>query len=135
MDDKAPKKTILVVEDEPDEAMYLTALFEDHGYEASSASNGAEAMASVKEKRPVLITLDMTMPGQSGVKFYRELREDPELNEVPVLVVSGFTGLDGKPEEIANALSTHESVKPPEGFVAKPIDQQQLLGMVAKLLT
>lgn len=128
------KKLILVVEDKPDEASYLTTLFEDNGYATATASDGNQAMAKINKAKPDLITLDMSMPEKSGVKFYRELRETPELADIPVLVVTGVTGFGGKSEDFERFLASRKQVPPPEGFVSKPIDRDQLLDRVSKLL-
>jgi CheY-like chemotaxis protein len=128
------KKLILVVEDEPDEASYLTALFEDNGYATATAPDGSQAMARARKRKPDLITLDMSMPEKSGVKLYRELREDPELASVPVLVVTGVAGHGRKAEDFEKFLSSRKEVPPPEGFVAKPIDRNKLLESVSRLL-
>ena len=127
-------KTILVIDDEPDERMYLAVLLEDNGYATDTARDGNEGMERVKADPPDLITLDITMPEKSGVKFYREIREDPELSKIPIVVVTGVTGLGGKPEEFHKFLSTRRKTPPPDGFVPKPVDQRLLLDTVEGLL-
>ena len=128
------KNLILVVEDEPDELSYLKTLFEDHGYATASASDGRQALALINEIKPDLITLDMSMPEKSGVKLYRELKEDSRLADIPVLVITGVTGFGGSSEDFEKFLSSRKSVAPPDGFIAKPINRDQLLESVAKLL-
>ncbi|NOZ21402.1 MAG: response regulator [Planctomycetes bacterium] len=128
------KKLILVVEDEPDEVSYLTTLFGDNGYATASASDGNAAMAKIKESRPDLITLDMSMPEKSGVKLYRELKTDPKLADIPVLVITGVTGLGGRSEDFERFLSSRKHIPPPEGFIAKPVKPDDLLDALKKLL-
>jgi len=89
------KKLILVVEDAPDESTYLTALFEDRGYSTVTAVNGNQAMEKIRENKPDLITLDISMPQKSGVKLYRELKGDSGLSDIPVLIITGVTGFGG----------------------------------------
>ncbi len=127
-------KLILVVEDQPDELSYLTTLFEDNGYATASATNGNQAMEKIKENKPDLITLDMSMPEKSGVRLYRDLKESSEYANIPVLVVTGVTGFGGKSEDFKRFLSTRKQVPPPDGFIAKPIDRDNLLEWVSKLL-
>jgi len=119
------KKLILVVDDEPDVVTYISTLLEDNGYQTVSASNGIEAGAKIQEQRPDLITLDMSMPGKSGVKVYRELKESSDMNDIPVLVVTGVTGYGGKSEEFEKFLGTRRQVPPPSGFVPKPIEPEE----------
>ena len=128
------KKLILVVDDEPDIVTYLTTLLEDNGYQTDSAANGVEAMAKIRDKRPDLVSLDMSMPEKSGVKVYREMKESSEANTIPVLVVTGVTGFGGKSETFEKFLGTRKQVPPPDGFIAKPIEPDELLEKVKKLI-
>ncbi len=128
------KKLILVVDDDPDVVTYITALLIDNGYETESAADGVEAMAKIKEKKPALITLDMSMPEKSGVKVYREVKENSELAGIPVLVVTGVTGFGGKSDGFEKFLGTRKQVPPPDGFIPKPIKQEELLEKVKGLI-
>jgi len=128
------KKHILVVDDEPDVVTYLVTLLADQGYSTASAADGNEAMASAKAQRPDLILLDISMPGKSGIRFYRELRSDPELADTKVLVVTGVTGHGGRSEDFERFLSTRKQVPPPDGFLPKPVTPTDVTEAVAKLL-
>lgn len=129
------KKTILIVDDEPSVITYLEALLEDNGYATVSASDGEEGLEKARSERPDLVTLDITMPKKSGVGMYRALREDEELKAIPIVIVTAVTGYAGKPEEFEKFLSTRRKVAPPDGFVAKPIVQEELISIVEKLLS
>ena len=74
MADANRKRKVLVVDDEPDVRTFLTTLLEDNGYETVTANTGAEALRSVRAARPDLITLDITMPEQSRMRAYLELK-------------------------------------------------------------
>jgi len=128
------QKRILVIDDEADERAYISVLLEDNGYDTDTARDGFDAMTKVKACPPNLITLDITMPSKSGVKFYREIREDPELKTIPVVVITGVTGLGGDPQEFHVYLATRKETPPPDGFIPKPVDQKKLIETVAKLL-
>ncbi len=128
------KKLILVVDDDPDVVTYITALLIDNGYDTASASDGVEAMAKIKENKPALITLDMSMPEKSGVKVYREVKENSDLADIPILVVTGVTGYGGKSESFEKFLGTRKQVPPPDGFIPKPIKQEELLEKVKELI-
>lgn len=131
----AKKKTILILDDEPHVVTYLSTLLEDCGYVTESATNGIEGMERIKANKPDLITLDITMPEQSGIRFYRDLRDNPEWASIPVVVVTAVTGYGGDPEPFEHFLRTRKQIPPPEGFLSKPIDQQEFLELVAKLLS
>ena len=125
----ADKKKILVIDDEPDVRTFFTTLLEDAGHETVVAENGQEALEKVKNQRPDLITLDISMPETSGVRFYREVKESEEYKGIPVIIITGISTDFGK------FISTRRQVPPPEGYLSKPIDQEEFLEMVAKLLS
>ncbi len=133
---EAPKtgKKILVVDDEKHIVTYLEALFADNGYDTVAASDGTEGLEKVRGEKPDLITLDITMPKTSGVRFYRDLRGDPEIASTPVIIVTAVTGYGGDPAEFEKFIGSRPQVSPPDGFVPKPIDKQELLDTVARLL-
>jgi len=128
------KKRVLVIDDEPSVVTYLETLLSDNGYETMSAENGRTGFEKAKQEKPDLVCLDITMPEESGIRFYRQLKEHTELAGTPVIVVTAVTGFGGDPEPFRHFISTRKHVPPPEGFIAKPIDQQEFLGMVARVL-
>jgi CheY-like chemotaxis protein len=134
MTSSQPAKRILIVDDEPDVVTYLETLLQDNGYETTTAADGAAALEKVKTERPDLVTLDISMPEKSGVRFYRDVKENPELAALPVVIVTAVTGFGADPNEFKRFISTRKQVPPPDGFVAKPIDQQELLGVIKKIL-
>ncbi|RME26408.1 MAG: response regulator [Deltaproteobacteria bacterium] len=123
------KKTVLVVDDEPDVVEYFRTVLQDNGFEVMTAPDGKEAWKLVESNRPDLVTLDISMPEKSGIGFYRDLRENPELRDIPVVIV---TGVDRAFERF---ISTRKSVPPPEGYLAKPVDARQLVDTVRRLLS
>jgi CheY-like chemotaxis protein len=132
---ESQSKKILVVDDEPSIVKYLEALLGDNGYETVSAANGNEAMDQVKAEHPDLICLDVTMPEKSGIRFYRELKEDAELASTPVIVVTAVTYYGKDPEPFREFLNTRSQVPPPEGFIPKPIDRETFLAAVKEVLS
>ena len=134
MTEKGDRRTVLVVDDEPHVVAYLEMLLQDQGYTTVSAANGREGMEKAKENAPDLICLDITMPEESGVRMYRNLKEDPDLARVPVVVVTAVTGLGGDPEPFRSFLSTRKHLPPPEGFFSKPIEREEFLRKVSEIL-
>ena len=129
------KKKVLVLDDEPHVVTYLETLLQDNGYDTVSASNGKEGMEQVKTARPDLVCLDITMPEQSGIRFYRNLKEDSELQTIPVIVVTAVTGYGGDPEPFKRFISTRKQVPPPEAFFSKPIDKNDFVKTVNRILS
>ncbi len=122
-------KTILVVDDEPDVVRYLNALFTDAGYEVLEALDGVQAVKLARETHPDLITLDITMPEESGLRAYRELVEDPATRDIPVVVVTGVS-----PEFKRYLERKQTRVPPPAGYFEKPVDRERLLEVVGELV-
>ncbi len=120
--------TILIIDDEPDLVTYMKALFEDNGYRTLSATGGTAGLALAKKHSPHLICLDISMPAPSGVRVYRELRGDPSLAGIPVVMVTGV------PHQFKQFISRRRQVPPPDGYIAKPFDPDELLAMVQRLL-
>jgi CheY-like chemotaxis protein len=121
-------KTILVVDDDPDTLTYLTTVLEDNGYATASAKDGNDALQQIEQMPPDLVTLDISMPEKSGVAVYRALKEDDRLRQIPVIITTGVS------EDFKTFISTRRQVPPPEGYVSKPVDLEQFLGLVSQLL-
>ena len=122
------KKTILIVEDEPDTATYLSTLLGDAGYDTVAAEDGDQALEKVKASPPDLITLDITMPHKSGVRFYRDMKESEKWKSIPIIIVTGIS------TDFERFISTRRQVPPPEGYLSKPIDREKMLTMVKQHL-
>ena len=129
-----PAKRILIVDDEPDVSGYLEMLLRDSGYDTVIAEDGAAALEIVREKTPDLVTLDISMPKASGTRFYKEVKTDPALASIPVVIVTAVTGYGGDAHGYEKFISRRNMVPPPEGFFPKPIDREEFLATVKKLL-
>ncbi len=112
------RKKVLIVDDEQDVLIYLSTLFEDNGFNTLTAENGIEGLTVAKAELPDLITLDITMPEQSGIKTYRYLKNEPNLHYIPVIIITAV----GEP--IKSVLNEFAAFPEPEGFVSKPVDQK-----------
>ncbi|MCP4571733.1 MAG: response regulator [bacterium] len=128
------ERKILVVDDEPDVATYLEMVLQDAGYTTVTAENGREGFAKAQAEQPDLICLDVTMPEESGIRCYRNLREDEALKNTPVVLVTAVTGYGGDPEPFKNFMSTRDQVPPPDGFFSKPIDREAFVTKIKELL-
>jgi CheY-like chemotaxis protein len=122
------KKTVLVVDDDPDARDFLTTVLEDNGFATVSAEDGTEALQRIEEKLPDLVALDISMPEKSGVAVYRALKENEQLKNIPVIIITGIS------EDFKKFISSRRQVPPPEGYISKPVDSPQLVSMVRDLL-
>ena len=119
-------RVIVVVDDEPDQLEYLANVFEDHGAEVHRAGSGDEALAQARQVRPDLLTLDLEMPGLGAGEVFETLRQEPELQGIRVCIITGHPEL--------RRLIYDRSVRPPEGYLDKPVDPARLLLNVRKIL-
>jgi len=122
------RKKILVIDDEPDVLTYLSTLLEDHGFLTITASDGEEGLQKAKREKPDLVSLDISMPEKSGVKFFRELQGDPEISDIPVIIVTGIS------QDFERFIKTRKQVAPPAGYISKPIDQEEFIRQIKEIL-
>lgn len=118
-------KKILVVDDTPKNVKLLADLLTVKGYNVLTASSGREALAQVERERPDLVLLDVVMPEMSGYEVCRKIRENPATGILPVIMV---TALDPSEERIKGLEAGADD------FLAKPINQAELLARVHSLL-
>ncbi len=122
------QKKILIVDDEPDVLIYLETLLEDNGFSTLTANNGTTALEIAEKERPDLITLDITMPEQSGIKTYRYIKSNHNLRPIPVVIITAMG------ESIKHVLNRLSGFPEPEGFMSKPIVQDELVEMISNLV-
>lgn len=88
---------ILVVEDDPTSREALVTLLESQGYDVAAAADGEEALARLRAPEPpALVLLDLMLPVMDGFEFRTRQMQQPELAEIPVIVLSGGGDLDRK---------------------------------------
>lgn len=102
--------SVLVVEDDPSVRGLLQTLLVAEGYEVSTASDGLGGLGQIAATSPALVLLDLVMPDLGGVRVIEELREDPELARIPVLVVTGHE--DAVPDMRARLGEEYVFLKP-----------------------
>ena len=91
-------KRILIVDDEKVNQDFFSAVVEEEGYQCQIAKNGNEALQMVKADKPDLVLLDIMMP-KSGIFVFRDIKKDPELQDIPIIFITGVsqqTGVDIK---------------------------------------
>lgn len=82
------KRRVLVVDDEPDVLLLCRVNLEFEGYEVVEAGDGLEALDKVRDQRPDVILLDVMMPRKDGWQVLAELKEDDELSDIPVVMLT-----------------------------------------------
>ncbi len=134
-------KKILVIDDEPDALTYIETVLSDNGYEAITTTSAIEAADIARSEKPDLILLDLIMPEKSGISLFGELKTDPELKAIPVVVVSGVSQVTGADfSEFTFKLSSRSEGAEdtthvrPDGFVEKPVDPPELIRVIQQVL-
>ena len=121
-------KKILIIDDEEDVLTYLSAFFVDNDFYVISAPNGEEGIKMALSEKPDIITLDISMPKESGVKALRELQNNENTKKTPIIIITGVTS------DFKRFIKARKQVHMPEGYFEKPIDRELLLRKVNELL-
>jgi CheY-like chemotaxis protein len=135
MSETTKAKKILVIDDEVDTVIYMETLLQDNGYETVSANNGQEGLEKVKSEHPDLVVLDVSMPEKSGMRFFKEIKSDPKLESIPIVIVTGVTGFAGDKDGLKKFIGGRGSIPDPEGFFSKPIERDEFLKKVKEILS
>ena len=117
---------ILVVNDEPNIVRSLAFVFNKEGYDVSIAEDGAQAMTMIRKSKPDILILDVMMPNKSGYDVCREVKSDPELQNIHVFMLTA----KGQKGDREDALSQGA-----DEYISKPFSPIQVLARVKELLS
>ena len=84
----SPERTVLIIEDEADAAELFAEMMRVSGFRVLKTSSSAPAISLMVAEKPDIVLLDVMMPDVSGLDFMRQMREDPALAGIPVVIVS-----------------------------------------------
>lgn len=118
-------KRILVLEDDQDVMDTLKLILLSKGYEVDVAYNGKQGVEKIKQRRPDLIVLDLTMPIMDGWAVLVALKKDPNYSAIPVVIITSSQ----KAEDIEKAKKFGV-----ESYVVKPFEAQKILRIVRHLM-
>src|SRR5215207_1368076 len=118
-------KTVLIVEDEEDAAELFAEMMRVSGFRVLKTSNSAPAIGTMTSEKPDVIILDIMMPEISGLDILRQMRRDPELASIPVVVVSAKS----MPADIKNGMEAGAST-----YLTKPVGFLELKEAVERAL-
>ncbi len=119
------KKSILVVDDEPDIVRLVEISLKLCNYDVRTASSGKEALAMARAERPHLMLLDIMMPEMSGYEVCQEIRKDAALKDLPVVMLTA-KGQKGDAEKGLAAGA--------DDYIVKPFDPYELGEQVSRFL-
>lgn len=114
--------------------IFLSTLLETSGYRPVATRNGREGIVKAREISPDLIILDVMMPGEGGVVMYRQLKTDPVLKTVPVIMLSAVA--EKTFSHYLNMINAglQSSIPGPDAYVEKPPEADILVATTARLL-
>ncbi len=119
------KKRVLIVDDDPDVVAAVRFALEAEGIGSVDARNGAEALELAKQARPDLILLDIMLPKVNGYSVAWLLKGDVALKHIPIIMLTAKT--ERTDVELGASIGA-------EGYVTKPFDIDQLVGLVKEYL-
>jgi two-component system alkaline phosphatase synthesis response regulator PhoP len=128
----APRKqpVVLLIDDDADFVAATKTILESNDYIVETAYNGDAGIKKAREKKPDVIILDIIMPMKNGIAACDELKRDPQLSKIPVLMLTSLGQKMGETEiSRADAMSLEA-----EDYIDKPVAPNELLSRVAKLL-
>ncbi len=122
-EDRAVKPKILVVDDKEINRNLLVAILKPKGFNVFTANNGEEMLRLTAKVKPDLILLDLFMPVKTGFTSAKELRQNPDFKDIPIIVVTASTIT----KEVGGYLDC-------EAVLHKPIDEKKLLALLDEYL-
>ena len=122
---------ILLIDDDPDFVEASKAVLESNPrYKVITACDGVFALQMARDERPDLIILDVIMRLKNGFTAAKQLKKDPQLRKIPILILTNFSQRQGETNVSVAQGMTLEA----EDYIDKPIAPQELLRRVDKLL-
>lgn len=116
------KFKILVADDMPDNITLLKRYLEYEGYEQVTARDGQETIEKIYDENPDLVLLDINMPEKDGLMVLKEVREDPALNHIPIIV---FTAARISAIDVLSGLNLGA-----DDYITKPFDRRELMARI-----
>ena len=121
-----PKTKILCIEDEPQMIDLLRLILETHGYEVVGAEGGQEGLEAMRAEKPDLILLDLMMPDMDGGDVYQRMKQEADLGDIPVIIVTA------KAAPIDKVLWIN--VAGVDDYVTKPFGPSELVESIERVL-
>lgn len=124
------KAKILLIDDDDDFVESTKTVLESKPYEVIVAHEGDEGLRKAREENPDLILLDVIMPVKDGFTAAEQLKKDPQLSKIPVLMLTAFAAKGGETSIPVSRGYTLET----EDYIDKPVRPEELLARVEKFL-
>jgi two-component system alkaline phosphatase synthesis response regulator PhoP len=119
-------KTVVCIEDEPGVIELIRLILERRGLEVVGAENGPDGLAAIRQSNPMLVLLDLMLPGMDGWEVYRRMKADDVMKNIPVIVVTA------KAEGIDEVLAKH--IAKVDDYIKKPFSLQELWQSIDRVM-
>lgn len=116
---------ILIADDEENIVISLEYLMKREGFEVSIAQDGEQAVAMIRGERPDLVLLDVMMPKKSGFEVCQEIKADPDLNSVRIVMLTA----KGRETEVAKGMALGADC-----YITKPFSTKELVERIRSML-
>ena len=127
-------KKVLIVDDELDMRIFVSTLLETSGFKPLTAVDGKEGMVVARSKKPSVVILDVMMPNESGIGMYRELKNDPDLKDIPVIMLSALSKKTFFHSQKVLDEYKGEKIPKPSAYIEKPPEPDELLEAIQDCL-
>jgi len=117
------KRSVLVVDDEPNIVLTLEILLQEEGYDVRTACDGEQALRAASERRPDVVLLDITMPVRDGYSVCAAMRADPVMGDVHIVMLSAHSRTSDQAKAFALGA---------DDFLAKPFSTDELLACIER---
>jgi CheY-like chemotaxis protein len=125
--------TVLIVDDEVDITKYLGTVLSDAGMNVLIAHSGDDALDLLEDQVPDLISLDLVMPGKSGIRVMVELRKNRNWSRIPVIIVTAHAR-DPKVQRDMSETLAGSTMVGPSLYLEKPVTAQSYLRSICEVL-
>ena len=128
-------KSVLIVDDEADMRIFVSAVVETRGLKAITAEDGAEALNIARIEPPSLVILDVMMPKiDDGIQTYQQFRRDDKLKAIPIIMLSAVAKKTFFHSIRMLSPQKGHAIPEPEAYMEKPPDANELIRLIDELL-
>jgi len=118
-------KTVLVVDDDPNVGLLISAVLKKFPYTVVNLRNGEEVLRFLDDNKPDLIIMDLQMPGLDGYALCKRIRDNPDTHAMPIIILSGVSEVEAKITSIELGA---------DDFITKPFDVGELRARINRIL-
>ncbi|WP_075186347.1 response regulator [Teredinibacter haidensis] len=118
-------RTVLVVEDNPDNQQLATWILEDEGFNVTCVDSAEEGLELLEVQRYDIVLMDISLPGMDGKEATRKIRQAPHLKDIPILALTAHAVQGERESIIASGV---------DGLLTKPVNEEELISHIHSLL-